>query len=132
MVKELSFTFRKCLETFTMWLYEGSLETGVFRHWSNKVFLGPYFRKYISNEGHLFFKNVQNLNQISKSQQKKFEKVFSFRDNCIWSGCVKLSPLKREYLPSALIVLGNSLEILHITNRDFLKVNCLQSDQWIW
>ena len=37
--------------------------------------------------------------------------------------------LRREYLPSALSVLGNSLEILHITNRDFLQVNCLHNDQ---
>ena len=62
--------------------------------------------------------------------QKKIEKKFFVcRDTCISIGCIKLSLLKREYLPSALIVLGNSLEILHITNKDFLKVNCLHSNQ---
>ena len=61
MVKELSLTFQQSLGAFTKLLSEGSLETGLFRHWSNKVFLGPSFRKYISNEGHLFLKNVQNL-----------------------------------------------------------------------
>ena len=35
--------------------------------------------KYISNEGHLFLKNVQNLNDISKMQQKIEEKFFVFQ-----------------------------------------------------
>ena len=65
--------------------------------------------------------------------QKKKQKMFFFlRENPIWIGCVKLSLLRREYLPSALSVLGNSLEILHVTNRDFLQVDCLDSDQKIW
>ena len=39
--------------------------------------------------------------------------------------CVKLSLVKREYLASALSVLTNSLDILHITNRDFCKTIAL-------
>ena len=62
-------------------------------------------------------------------QEKKQEKVFCFGDTCIWIGCVKLSLLRREYLPLALSVLGNNFEILHVTNRDFLQVNCIHSDQ---
>ena len=62
--------------------------------------------------------------------QKKIEKMLFFlRDNCIGIGCVKLFQVRREYLPSALSVLGNSIEILHVTNRDFLQVNCVHSDQ---
>ena len=62
--------------------------------------------------------------------QKKIEKMLFFlRDNCIGIGCVKLSQVRREYLPSALCLLGNSVEILHVTNRRFLPVNCLHSDQ---
>ena len=62
--------------------------------------------------------------------QKKNQKIFFFfRENSISIGCVKLSLLRREYLPSALSVTGNSLDILHITNRKFLKVTCLHSDQ---
>ena len=61
--------------------------------------------------------------------QQKIQKSFLVsRDICVQIGCVKLSQLKREYLPSALSVLGNSLEIYHITNRDFLQVNCLRSN----
>ena len=62
-------------------------------------------------------------------KKKKSEKVFRFRDNCIEIRCVKLPLSKREYLPSPLSVLGNSLEIFQITNRDFLQVNCLRNDQ---
>ena len=46
-----------------------------------------------------------------KNAAKNWDKVFSFRDNYIWIGCVKLSLLEREYLPSVLSVLGNSLDI---------------------
>ena len=45
-----------------------------------------------------------------------------------WIGFVKLSVLRREYLPSAF----DMLDVLHITNTDFLSVNCLHVDQYIW
>ena len=62
--------------------------------------------------------------------QKKNQKIFFFfRENSISIGCVKLSLFRREYLPSALSVLGNSLEILHITNRDFFQINSFHRDQ---
>ena len=63
-----------------------------------------------------------------KNAQKNSEKVFCFWDNCIWIGCVKLSLLRTEYLPSALNVLTKSLQILNITSRDFLKTQL--SSQW--
>ena len=65
-------------------------------------------------------------------QTTNWEKVFCFWDNCIWICCVKLSQLRREYLPSWLSVLGESFEIFHLTNTDFLQVNCLHSYQEIW
>ena len=64
----------------------------------------------MSYVGHLFFENVQNLKKISKTEKKIAKKI--------WIGRVKLSLLRREYLPLAPSVLGNSVEILHITNGD--------------
>ena len=52
--------------------------------------------------------------------KNKIQKKFYFRKNDIGIRCVKLSLSRREYLPSALSVLGNSLEIFHITSREFL------------
>ena len=52
-------------------------------------------------------------------RQKNVENIFCFWNNSILIGCVKLSVLRREYLPSALNVLKNSLKILHLTKRDF-------------
>ena len=42
----------------------------------------------------------------------------------MWMGCIKLSLLGREPLSTALVVLRNSLKLLHITKRDFLLLNC--------
>ena len=72
---------------------------------------------------------MQVLQEQRTNAEKNSEKVFSFPDNCIWIGSVKLSLLKREYLSSALSLLIKSLEILHVTNRDFLQDNFLNSDQ---
>ena len=47
----------------------------------------------------------------------------------MWMGCIKLSVLGREHLSTALIVLTNSLKILHITKRDFSQLNCVLVDQ---
>ena len=44
-------------------------------------------------------------------------------------GCIKLSLLGTEHLSTALIVLTNSLKILHITKREFLQLNSLPVDQ---
>ena len=65
-------------------------------------------------------------------QKKIVESFFCFWDNSIWIGWLKLSVLRREYFQSALSMLGKSLEIFHITNRDFLQVNRLQRDHYIW
>ena len=62
--------------------------------------------------------------------QKKIERKFVFFEILASElVCVKLFLLRREYLLSALSVLGNSLEIFHVTNRDLLRVNSLHSDQ---
>ena len=129
MVKVLPCKFQQYLGAFTMLLFEGSLETRHFRHWCNQVFLGPEFRKYFSYESHLFFWKCSKFKLDLKNEEKNWEKVFCFWGTCIWIGCVKLSLLRREYLPSELSVLGKCLEIFHVTNRDFLQVSCLHSDQ---
>ena len=76
--------------------------------------------------GHLFSKMFKIWTRFQK-WKKNSEKVFCFWDNSIWIGCIKLSVLRREYLPSELNLLKNSLKILHITNRD-LFVSQLHSD----
>ena len=46
-----------------------------------------------------------------KNGENKSEKVFPFRDNCIWIGCVKLSLLRRECCWPVVNVLKNSPKI---------------------
>ena len=65
-------------------------------------------------------------------QKKNEGNIFFLSDNIVWIGCVQLSPLRREYLSSAVNVLTNSLKISHMTKRDFFKLNYLRSDQYIW
>ena len=62
-------------------------------------------------------------------QKKSQKKIFLCEINAFEFTCVKFSPLGKEYLPLALSALGNSLEILHITHRDIMQVNCLHSGQ---
>ena len=76
MVKLPSFRFEQCLHAFTMLLVKGYLETALFKHLPDLVFRSCYFRKYISYECHLFFKNVQNLIQDLKPCKKNREKAF--------------------------------------------------------
>ena len=59
----------------------------------------------------------------------KLHRVFSFWDNCMWMGVIKLSLLGREHLSTTLIVLTKSLKLSHITKRDFLQLSCLPVDQ---
>ena len=47
----------------------------------------------------------------------------------IQTSCVKLSLFRGEYLSSAVNVLTNSHNILHITTSDFFKLNILIDDQ---
>ena len=55
-----------------------------------------------------------------------------FWDNSVRIGCVKLSLLRREYLPSAVNVLTNTYKALHLTKTEFFPLNHLQNDHKIW
>ena len=61
--------------------------------------------------------------------ERKIEKNFSFTDNCIWIGIIKLSLLTIGYLLFEANMLANSRKIWHITKSDFLQLNCLRIDQ---
>ena len=124
----MSLRFQQCFDPFNMLLFEGPSETGLFRQLSSHVFRTAEVQKYISDVGHLFLKMFKIEFKFRK-RKKKFKKCFCFWDNCIWTSCNKLSLLRREYLSSAVSVLGKSPNILHITERDFLQLNCLHSDQ---
>ena len=47
----------------------------------------------------------------------------------MWMGSTKLSLIGREHLSTALIVLTNSLKLLHMSKRDFLQLNYLPDAQ---
>ena len=76
-----------------------------------------------------FFWKYSKLNLDFENKVKNREKVFSFWDNCMWMGCIKLSLLWRERLSTALVLLTNSLKLFHISKRDFLPLNCLPVEQ---
>ena len=126
MVKVLSFRFQQCLVSLTRFLF--SPEMGVIRHWSNFLFGVRNFGNTPVMRVTFFFWKCSEFNLYFKFSEKNSEKYYCFWDNCIWIGCVKLSLLRTEYLPSALNVLTKSLQILNITSRDFLKTQL--SSQW--
>ena len=63
---------------------------------------------------------------------KNSEKVFSFWDNYIWNGIVKLSLLRTWYFSSVANVLTSSTKIGHVRNRDCSQLSWLANGQWIW
>ena len=67
--------------------------------------------------------------QISKMQEKIQKNYCIFIDNCVRTGCVKLSLLRREYLSSAVNVLTNSYKAFRRTKRDFFRLNYVPNDQ---
>ena len=62
-------------------------------------------------------------------QKKIKKKHFFFLGNSIWIDYVKLTLFTKEYLSSAANVLTNSPKILHITKRDFFRLNSPNIDQ---
>ena len=97
-----------------MLLFEGSLETTLFRHLSNHGFPSPSFQKYIS----FFLKASKSL----KNGEKNWEIVFLFRDDCMWNGWVKLSLLIRQYLWHAVDVLKTVLRFCLSLRESFLNL----------
>ena len=61
-----------------------------------------------------------------QKRNKKSEKVFCFKDNGVWTCCVKVSILPQEYVYSAVNVLTNGPNILDLTKADFFQLNLSQ------
>ena len=57
---------------------------------------------------------------------KNPEKVFCFKDNGVWTCCVKISILRQEYVYTAVNMLTKSPNILDLTKADFFQLNLSQ------
>ena len=57
---------------------------------------------------------------------KNPEKVFCFKDNGVWTCCVKVCILGPEYMYSAVNVLTNGPNILDLTKAGFFQLNLSQ------
>ena len=133
MIKVLWRRFRQwqSLGMFTMFLVEGSSDTGLFRHLSNYVFQVRNIGNTKSMRVMFFGKHLQ-FKLYFKNEAKNWEKVFCFWNNCIWIGIVKLSLLRIGYLSLTSNVFTCSPKIWHVNKRDFFQLNYLASDQWTW
>ena len=79
--------------------------------------------------GSSFFWKCSKFKVDFKNATKNSEKAFSFWDNCVRIGCVKLSLLRKEYLSSAVNVLKKSYKVLRLTKTDFFWHKYLPDDQ---
>ena len=61
--------------------------------------------------------------------EKKSQVISRFCDNCIIKSGYKLALIRKEYLLSGLNSSRNIPKMLHITQRDFLILNCTLRDQ---
>ena len=131
MLKMLWCWFQERFCTFTMLLVKGSSETGLFRHLSDQVFGDRNFRN-TKSMGFIICLKILKIYFRFRKCSKKLRKSFFFRDNCIWTGIVKLSLLGTGYFSSAANVLTSSSKMWHVNKRNVLKLNQFASDQWIW
>ena len=103
-------------------------------------FLGIYLTRFSESIraeiqklwGSSFFSKYSKFNIDFKIAQKNLEKMSCFWGNCVWIGMVKLFLLRTGYFSSSTNVLASSRKVLHVNKRDFLQLNWLGSDQWIW
>ena len=105
----------------------------IFRHLSLDIYLTTFFGvhkfKNTSAMRAIFcWKMFKIESKFRKCKKKEPKDIFRFWDNSVWKCFYKLPLWRREYLLSAVNVLTNSPKILHITQRDFLNLNCLHKD----
>ena len=122
MLKVLWCWFQERFCTFTMLLVEGSSETGLFRHLSDRVFGGRNFRNTKSMSVIIFLKISKIYSRFEKCSKKLRKSVFFFWDNCIWIGIVEFSLLRTGYFSSAANVLTSSPNTWNANKRDFFQV----------
>ena len=130
LVKELPLRLNQLFGLFARLPVDGSSQMGLFRNLSTHVFRVRNFGSSLAMRV-IFFWKCLNLDVYLKNANKNREKFFSFSHKCIWTVCIELSLLWREYLPSAVHVLTKNLERFHITSRNFFQLNYLHSHQWI-
>ena len=131
MINVMRCGFQQCLATFTMLFLEGSSETGLFRHFCNYVFVVCKFRNTKAVRVIFFWKYLKFMLDL-KNAPKKWEKVFSFWDNCIRIGIVQFSLSRAGYFSPVAKVWTSSRKICHVNKRDFFEYNFVASHQWIW
>ena len=90
------------------------------QHWLSSCSLKRVF-KYISYDVHVFLW-ILKISCRLENFAKKLRKNVRFWDKCIWTGCIKLSRLRTQYLSSAVVVLRNSIKILYVTKTDFFQL----------
>ena len=132
MIKVLWSIFQQCLGTFTIFLVEGSSETGLFRHLSNHVFRVRNFGNTKAVRVMFFFSKYFKFNLDLNKAGKNSDKVFCFSDNWIWVGIVKLFLLRTRYFSLVANMLTSSPKIWHVNKKRFFEHNFYFSNQWIW
>ena len=98
------------------------------------TYIIPRFRECLISEinqlwGSSLFWKCSKFKVDFKNATKNWEKAFSFWDNCVRIGCVKLSLWRKEYLSSAVNVLKNSYKALRLTKTNFFWHKYLPDDQ---
>ena len=131
MITVLWCRFQQSLGTFTILFVETSSETGLIRHLSDYVFRVRSFGNTKAVRI-IFFSKSSKFKLDFRNAAKNLEKFFSFSDNWISIGILKLSLLRTGYFSSVANVLTSSPKIWHVNKRDFFQLNWLGSDRWIW
>ena len=120
MIKLLPYGFQKCFGSFTIILVEGSFEIGSSRHYLSTSFAVRNFGNTYASRVIFFLKMLKIWARFWK-YRKKVRKRSLFFSICNWSGCVKLSLLRKECLSSTVNVLTNSPKTFVSLRKIFLN-----------
>ena len=112
------------------WLWKGVLKQGLL----NVCLITSFAIHNLGNvyaERAVFFSKCSKTDPDFRCGAKNCEKL-CLLDNCIWTGCDKISPLPRQYLSWTFSVLTKYPKILHITKRNIFQVSLPQSHEKNW
>ena len=123
--------FTRVWYPLTCWLSKGFLNPSFLETGPTRSFKVCYFRNKVAMKI-ISFSKCLKFDVDSRNRTRKLDKVFLFKNNCIWIEDNQLSQSRTGYLWLAVNVLRNIPNISDITKGNILQIRFSQSDEKTW